>query len=81
VDGVVHYGVANMPGAVGRTSTFALNHATMPYTLALADRGYKEACSRDPGLALGINMENGKVTNQPVADTFGLKYEKSSVAA
>jgi alanine dehydrogenase len=74
VDGVVHYGVANMPGAVGRTSTFALTNATLPYALRLANLGYKEACRRDPGLAEGINVQHGKVTNRPVAEAFGMKY-------
>ncbi|GIK16676.1 MAG: alanine dehydrogenase [Planctomycetota bacterium] len=81
VDGVVHYGVANMPGAVGRTSTFALTNATLPYVLKLADLGYRAACKSDPGLALGVNMEEGRLTNQPVADAFGMTCEKSSVAA
>lgn len=80
VDNVVHYGVANMPGAVGRTSTFALTNATMPYAVRLADLGYQEACKRDRGLAEGINVEKGKVTNLAVAETFGLKFEPSSVA-
>jgi len=80
VDNVVHYGVANMPGAVGRTSTFALTNATLPYALKLADLGYKKACREDPGLALGINIEKGRVTNRPVADAFDLEYTPSSVA-
>lgn len=80
VDGIVHYGVANMPGAVGRTSTYALTNATLPYCLKLADLGYKEACKRDPGLAAGINVENGRVTNQPVAETFGLEFVPASAA-
>lgn len=74
IDGIVHYGVANMPGAVGRTSTFALNNATVPYTLRLAAKGYKQAAHEDAGLAKGINMDNGRITNKPVADTFGLPY-------
>lgn len=76
VDGVVHYGVANMPGAVGRTSTFALTNATLPYALKLADLGYVKACQADAGLAAGINMERGKLTNEAVAKTFGIKLEK-----
>ncbi len=72
VDGIVHYGVANMPGAVGRTSTFALTNATLPYVLRLANKGWKAACKEDPGLAQGVNMDQGKVTNKPVADYFGL---------
>lgn len=81
VDNVVHYGVANMPGAVGRTSTYALTNATLPYCIKLADLGYEAACKMDPGLAAGINMENGKVTNKPVADTFGLEFAPPSAAA
>ncbi|MCH7704043.1 MAG: alanine dehydrogenase [Planctomycetes bacterium] len=80
VDNIVHYGVANMPGAVGRTSTLSLTNATLPYALKLADLGYVEACRSDPGLALGINTENGKLTNQPVASTFGMEYQSSSAA-
>ena len=80
VDDVVHYGVANMPGAVGRTSTFALTNATLPYLLQLADNGYVAACKQDPGLALGINMEDGKVTNAPVAEYFGMPFKPSSAA-
>jgi alanine dehydrogenase len=81
VEGVVHYGVANMPGAVGRTSTFGLTNATQPYLLALADGGYQEACAADPGLAEGINCELGKLTNRPVAEAFDMPFELSSVAA
>jgi len=81
VDNIVHYGVANMPGAVGRTSTYALTNATLPYALKLADLGYGEACRQDPGLAEGINIERGKVTNKPVAETFGLGWTPSSVTA
>ena len=81
VEGVVHYGVANMPGAVGRTSTFGLTNATTPYLIALADKGYKKACAQDPGLAEGINCEHGKLTNRPVAEAFDMEFEPSSVAA
>jgi len=79
VDNVVHYGVTNMPGAVGRTSTFALTNATLPYAIKLADLGYKAACKADPGLAAGINVERGKVTYRPVAETFDLEYTPASV--
>jgi len=75
VDGIVHYGVANMPGAVGRTSTYALTNATLPYVVCLADNGYKRASLADPGLAAGINVQEGRLTNKAVADTFGMKYE------
>jgi len=74
IDHVVHYGVANMPGAVGRTSTLALTNATLPYTIALADKGWERACRDDAGLAAGVNIERGKVTNKPVAEAFELKF-------
>ncbi len=74
IDGVVHYGVANMPGAVGRTSTFGLTNATMPYLLKLANLGWRKACELDPGLALGVNIAGGKITNRPVAEAFELPY-------
>jgi alanine dehydrogenase len=74
VDGVVHYCVANMPGAVPRTSTFALNNATMPYALALADKGLVKAAKDDPGLAAGVNTYRGHITCQPVAESQGLPY-------
>ncbi|MBI4719419.1 MAG: alanine dehydrogenase [Planctomycetes bacterium] len=80
VDNVVHYGVANMPGAVGRTSTYALTNATLPYALKLADLGYQAACRADAGLAMGINVERGRVTNNAVADAFGMEFTPSSVA-
>ena len=69
VDGVVHYCVANMPGAVPRTSTFALNNATMRYTLELADKGVQRAVREDPDLANGVNTYRGKITCQPVAES------------
>lgn len=72
VDGVVHYGVTNMPGAVGRTSTFALGNATLPYVMKLADLGYKHAAINDFGLAAGINVQAGRLTNQAVAEAFDL---------
>ena len=80
VDGVLHYCVANMPGAVGRTSTFALSNASLPYAVRLANLGYKKACVADPGLAEGINVQEGKVTYQAVAETFGLKYQPAKLA-
>lgn len=79
VDGIIHYGVANMPGAVGRTSTFALTNATLPYATKLADLGYEAACREDRGLAEGINIERGKVTNEAVAECFGLAFTPASV--
>lgn len=74
VDGILHYGVANMPGAVGRTSTFALTNATLPYVLRIAAKGWKAACKEDPGLAAGVNIAEGKTTNKPVAEHFNLPY-------
>ncbi|MEO8508222.1 MAG: alanine dehydrogenase, partial [Betaproteobacteria bacterium] len=71
VDGVVHYCVANMPGGVPRTSTFALNNATLPYALALADHGWKRALADDPHLRNGLNVALGKVTCKPVAEALG----------
>lgn len=75
VDDVVHYCVANMPGAVARTSTFALNHATLPFALALADKGWKKACADDPHLQAGLNVQDGRVTYRAVADALGLDYQ------
>lgn len=75
VDGVVHYCVANIPGAVPNTSTMALTNATLPYAIKLADKGWKQACKEDHPLFLGLNVVEGKVTYEAVAKTFGLKYE------
>jgi alanine dehydrogenase len=74
VDGVVHYCVANMPGAVPRTSTFALNNATLPFTLALADLGWQAACRADPHLAAGLTVHEGQVTHVAVARDLGLPH-------
>ena len=74
VDGVVHYMVANMPGAVPRTSTYALNNATLPFTLALADKGWRKALADDPHLKSGLNIAAGKVTYKAVAKALGLQY-------
>jgi alanine dehydrogenase len=74
VDGIIHYCVANMPGAVPITSTYALTNATLPYMLALADHGVIEAVRRDPGLKPGINVAAGKVTHRAVADGVGMEY-------
>jgi len=73
VDGVIHYCVANMPGAVPRTSTLALTNATLPYARALADLGWREAFKRDPGLAAGLNVHAGQITHEVVARALGLK--------
>lgn len=72
IDGVVHYAVANIPGAVPYTSTLALTNATLPYAIRLADMGWKDACKADPGLAQGVNIVDGKVTFPGVAEAFGL---------
>jgi alanine dehydrogenase len=74
VDGVLHYCVANMPGAVPITSTRALTNATMPYVIDVADKGVERAARDNPGLAKGINVVGGKVTYAPVADATGLPY-------
>ncbi|MFD1341334.1 alanine dehydrogenase [Litorisediminicola beolgyonensis] len=72
VDGVMHYCVANMPGAVARTSTMALNNATMPFMLALADKGWKTACADDPHLKAGLNVHAGKLTYAAVGEALGI---------
>lgn len=71
---VVHYAVANMPGAVARTSTFALTNVTLPYALALANKGFSRAVREDAALARGVNVIDGKVTYQAVAEALGLEY-------
>src|SRR5439155_849479 len=70
VEGVVHYCVTNMPGAVGRTSTIALCNATLPFAVRLANKGFQHAADEDPGLAEGINLVGGKITNKAVAECF-----------
>ncbi len=74
VDDVGHYCVANMPGAVARTSTFALNNATLPYIVKLANKGYQKALLEDAGFLKGLNVIHGKVTYKEVAENFGLDY-------
>lgn len=74
VDGIVHYCVANMPGAVARTSTFALNNATLPFVLMLANKGCRQALREDPYLRSGLNVIDGKLTCVPVAETLGLDW-------
>jgi alanine dehydrogenase len=74
VDGVVHYCVANMPGAVPITSTFALTNMTLPYVEAIADLGMREAVARDRALVRGINVVEGKLTYEAVADAHGLDF-------
>lgn len=73
VDGVIHYCVANMPGAVPRTSTLALTNATLPYARSLADLGWREAFKRDPGLAAGLNVHAGEITHEVVARALGIR--------
>ena len=74
LDGVIHYAVTNMPGAVPRTSTFALTNATLPYVKALADHGWRAAIAKDPGLAQGLNVHAGQLTHEAVASALGLDY-------
>jgi len=74
VDGVLHYGVTNMPGAVPRTSTYALSNATLPYLMKLTGEGISQAIKNDPALAKGVNVYNGRVTYQAVADALDLEY-------
>jgi alanine dehydrogenase len=73
VDDIVHYCVTNMPGAVGRTSTYALTNVTLPYALQLANKGVDRATAENAGLAAGVNVKGGKVTNPAVAATFGME--------
>ena len=75
VDGILHYCVANIPGAVPRTSTLALTNATLPYAVQLADKGWQRACRENPELALGLNVVEGKVVYKPVAEAWGLNYQ------
>jgi alanine dehydrogenase len=74
LDGVIHYCVTNMPGAVPRTSTFALTNATLPYVRALADLGWRQAIANDPGLARGLNVHAGELTHEAVASALGLAF-------
>jgi alanine dehydrogenase len=74
VDGVIHYGVANMPGGVPRTSTLALTNATLPYALQLANKGWKRALKENPALLKGLNVADGRVTYAGVAEAFGMDY-------
>ncbi len=80
VDGIVHYCVANMPGGVARTSTYALNNVTLPHALRIADLGWKEALARDPHLANGLNVWNHQVTHKAVARDLGLDYTAAETA-
>ena len=80
VGDIVHYGVANMPGAVPRTSTFALTNATLPFVKDLANYGWREALSRDPHLANGLNVHAGHVNHEAVAHDLGYEYLSASDA-
>ena len=80
IDGVVHYCVTNMPGAVGRTSTFALCNVTLPYVRRIARKGWKALAQADAGFALGLNMVGGQITNEAVAQAFALPYQSWSAA-
>jgi len=82
VDGVIHYCVANMPGGVARTSTYALNNVTLPFGLAIADKGYKQALLENPHLLNGLNIIDGKVTYKAVAEDLGYRfYEPTTLLA
>ena len=76
VDGIVHYAVANIPGAVPYTSTMALTNATLRYAIKLADKGWRNACLEDAALRAGVNIVGGKITFKPVADLYGLPYSE-----
>ena len=75
-EGIVHYAVANIPGAVPMTSTLALTNATLPYAIKLADKGWKQACKEDSALLQGVNIVGGKIVFPAVAEAFGLEYTK-----
>jgi len=77
-EGIVHYCVANMPGAVARTSTFALNNATLPFVLSLANKGYRQALLEDPHLCAGLNVHRGQLTYKAVAEDLGLDFVPAS---
>lgn len=81
VDGIVHYCVTNMPGAVGRTSTYALCNVTLPYVLQIARKGWMAVAAGNSGVAEGVNVDRGRVTNRPVAETFGLPYTRLELSA
>ena len=79
VDGIMHYCVANMPGAVARTSTIALTNATMPFLLSLADKGWKDACADDPHLLEGLNVHAGKLTYFAVGQALGIDVYQTAL--
>ena len=78
VDGVIHYCVANMPGAVPRTSTYALNNATLPFVLALAGKGVARALAEDRHLRAGLNVHRGGITHPAVAEALGLPLAEAA---
>ena len=80
VDGVIHYCVANMPGGVARTSTYALNNVTLPLLLQIADKGYKQALLDNPHLLAGLNVYKGKITYKAVAEDLGYSYVEPTTA-
>ncbi|MEP0048827.1 MAG: alanine dehydrogenase, partial [Roseobacter sp.] len=80
VDGIMHYCVANMPGAVARTSTIALGNATMPFMLALADKGWRQACTDDPHLMNGLNVHAGQLTYYAVGKALGIDVVSPALA-
>jgi alanine dehydrogenase len=80
VDGIVHYCVANMPGGVARTSTYALNNVTLPHALRIANKGWKAALRADPHLRNGLNVWDGKITYKAVADDLGYAYTSADIA-
>jgi alanine dehydrogenase len=80
VDDIIHYCVANMPGGVARTATFALNNATMPFVLALANKGYAKALKDDVHLRSGLNIHNGMVTVEAVAEALGNSFVEATTA-
>ena len=80
MDGIIHYCVANMPGGVARTSTFALTNATLPYALQLANKGPKRAMLEDPHLLNGLNVHAGKLTYEAVARDLGYEYVPAALA-
>ena len=75
VDGIVHYCVTNMPGAVANTSTMALTNATLPYAIEIANKGWQQACRQNPDILPGLNVVNGKIAHKGVAEALNLKYE------
>ena len=79
VDGIVHYCVANMPGAVPYTSTLALTNATLPYAIQLANKGWQKACMDNKGLLLGLNVIHGDIVYEGVAEAFKLPYVPAEV--